>query len=98
MRESLKDKIEYHNNLVGELRKQIKLLQKRVDQAYLDKLDGKISEEFLAMHTNTWLAEKENLSLKLVAAQRAGAHYLENAHFILELAKNAAQWFKHRKC
>ncbi len=94
MRESLKDKIEYHTNLINKLEKQIKVLQKRVDQAYLDKLDGKISEEFWQAHTSKWLDEKETLSLKLVAAQRADAHYLENAHFILELAKNAAQWFK----
>jgi site-specific DNA recombinase len=61
MRESLKDKIEYHNNLVGELEKQIKLLQKRVDQAYLDKLDGKISEEFWQIHTNTCSPKKKIL-------------------------------------
>lgn len=95
MRESFKEKIEYHNNLVGELEKQIKLLQKRVDQAYLDKLDGKISEEFWQKHTRQWIVEKEELSLKLVSAQRADGHYLENAYFILELAKNAALWFKN---
>lgn len=95
MRENLKDKIAYHNNLVEELEKQIKLLQKRVDQAYLDKLDGKISEDFWQTHTRKWIVDKEELSLKLVSAQRADAHYLENAHFILELAKNAALWFKN---
>lgn len=95
MRENLKDKIEYHNNLVEELERQIKLLQKRIDQAYLDKLDGKISEEFWQTHTKKWIADKEELSLKLVSAQRSDANYLENAHFILELAKNAATWFKN---
>lgn len=95
MRESLKDKIEYHNNLVEELDKQIKLLQKRVDQAYLDKLDGKISEDFWQLHTKNWIEEKEELSLKLFSAQRADTNYLENANFILELAKNAALWFKN---
>jgi len=94
MRESLKDKIKYHNTLVEELEKQIKLLQNRIDLAYLDKLDGKVSEEFWQMHTKKWIAEKEELSQKLVSLQRADAHYLENAHFILELAKNAALWFK----
>lgn len=95
MRESLKDKITYHNNLVEGLEQQIKILQKRVDQAYLDKLDGKISEDFWQAHTHKWLADKEELSLKLLSAQRADAHYLENANFILELAKNAALWFKN---
>ncbi len=94
MRQSLKDKIEYHNNLVEGLERQIKLLQKRVDQAYTDKLDGKISEDFWQVNTSKWLAEKEELSLKLVSAQKADTYYLENAHFVLELAKNAAQWFE----
>ena len=48
----------------------------------------------MADHTKKWLDRKRKLSLKLSSAQRADAHYLENAHFILELAKNAAQWFK----
>lgn len=94
MRESMKDKIEYHTNLTEELEKQIKLLQKRIDQSYFDKLDGKISEEFWQSHTKKWIQEKEELGLKFSAAQKADSHYLENAHLILELAKNAAPWFK----
>lgn len=94
MRESLKDKIEYHTKLVEGLEQQIKVLQRRIDQSYLDKLDGKISEEFWQSNTRKWMLEKEELSLKLVAAHKADSHYLENAHFILELAKNASTWFK----
>ena len=95
MRESLKDKIEYHNNLIEEIERQIKLLQKRIDQSYLDKVDGKISEEFWQTHTKKWITDKDEMSMKLVSTQRADANYLENANFILELAKNAAQWFKN---
>jgi len=94
MRESLKGKIEYHTKLVEGLEQQIKVLQKRVDQSYLDKLDGKISEEFWQANTKRWMSEKEDLSMKLVAAQKADSHYIENANFILELAKNASSWFK----
>jgi hypothetical protein len=41
MRESFKDKIEYHNTCVQQLEKQVSILQNRIDQAYMDKLDKK---------------------------------------------------------
>ncbi len=96
VRESFKDKIEYHNNLVLQLEKQIRVLQNRIDQAYLDKLDQKITEEFWQSNTKKWINEKENLFIKLIAAQKADSHYLENATFILELSKSATQMFNKR--
>lgn len=94
LREIYKDKIAYHNNSIDQLNQQIKRLQTRIDQTYLDKLDSKITEEFWQSKTNEWLSEKENLMIKLAATQKADIHFLENAEFILELAKNAAQMFK----
>jgi hypothetical protein len=35
LRDSMKDKIEYHNGLVSGLEKQIKVLQTRIDQSYI---------------------------------------------------------------
>ena len=94
VRDNLKDKIEYHNNLVSELKKQIQCLQQRIDQSYLDKLDQKISEDFWRINSNKWISEKEKLSVKLLATQKADFHYLENTRFILELAKNATTMFQ----
>ena len=96
LRDSLKDKIEYHNNLVEQIERQIKLLQSRIDQAYLDKLDGKISEEFWQSHTKKWITEKEELAIKFLALQKTDAIYLDNANLILELAKKAAGLFKQQ--
>ncbi len=96
LRESHKEKIEYHNNLVLQLEKHIKVLQNRIDQAYLDKLDNKIGEEFWQQHTKEWIEEKEQLTVKLLATQRADSHYLENANLILELSKKAAGLFKNQ--
>lgn len=94
MRESFKDKIEYHNTCVYQLEKHIKVLQHRIDQAYMDKLDGKISEDFWIDQNQKWLVEKENLSLKLVCYQKADAKYIEQATLILELARKAPLLFK----
>jgi len=94
LRESLKDKIEYHNTCVANMEREIKILQHRIDQSYLDKLDGKISENFWKTQTDKWLVEKEKLSLKLVRQQKADTNYLKNADIILELARKAAALFK----
>lgn len=94
LRESFSEKVSYHNNLIEQLNKQIKRIQNRIDQAYLDKLDGKISEEFWQRKTQEWTVEKDSLYLKLNEAEKSDIHFFENADFIIELAKNAGQLFK----
>jgi site-specific DNA recombinase len=94
LRESHKDKIEYHNNCIKQLQTQIKKLQGRIDQTYLDKLDKIISEGFWQTQTAKWLQEKETLTIKLLAHQKADTNYLENANLVIELARKAATLFK----
>lgn len=45
LRDSIKNKVDYHNHLAQSIEQQIKVLKNRIDQAYSDKLDGKISED-----------------------------------------------------
>jgi site-specific DNA recombinase len=94
LKESFNDKIEYHNNCIAALESQVKTLQNRIDQAYLDKLDQKINEEFWRTNSTKWLTEKEALTLKILAHQKADSSYLENADLIIELAKRASILFK----
>lgn len=94
LRASLKEKVEYHNKLVQQTEQQIKFLQNRIDQAYLDKIDKKISEEFWHSHASKWMEEKERLTVKLLALQKADKNYLQNANIILELAKKAVTLFQ----
>ena len=97
LRESMHEKIEYHSTLVQQIEKQIAIVQHRIDQAYLDKLDGKINEEFWQRQTNLWLLDKEALAMKLASYQKTDSSYLENATLILELAKKASLLFKRAK-
>ena len=91
---ALRSKIEYHNTCVQQIEKQINVLQNRIDLAYMDKLDKKISEEFWLTQSQKWLTEKEDLSIKLVGYQKADTRYIEQATLILELAKKAPALFK----
>ncbi|MBY0110239.1 MAG: hypothetical protein K2X90_03960 [Candidatus Babeliaceae bacterium] len=90
----MQDKIAHHNALVQQTERQIKFLQNRIDQATIDKLDRKISEEFYQAYVPKWIEEKERLTIKLLAIQKADRHYLENANLILELSRKAVRLFQ----
>jgi site-specific DNA recombinase len=94
LRSSMEEKIAYHNKLVDQTQKQIRFLENRINDAYVDKLDKKITEEFWQANTIKWVADKERLSIKLLAIHRADTHYLENANAILELANKAIRLYK----
>ena len=94
LRESMREKMEYHNTAVDQIEKQIHVLQHRIDQVYMDKLDGKIDEVFWSRQSKKWMYDKEELALKLLNHQQADTSYLENANLILELAKKASRLFK----
>ncbi|MCP3660105.1 MAG: recombinase family protein [Bacteroidetes bacterium] len=93
LKESLKDKIEYHSNAITSINKQIKVLQNRINKAYIDKVDEVISEDFWKHQTNIWLKEKEELSIKLLAHQKSDTNYFKTADIILKLASKAKYLF-----
>ncbi|MCG3117773.1 MAG: hypothetical protein LLH30_19045 [Candidatus Manganitrophus sp. SA1] len=61
----------------------------RIDQAYIDKLDGKISEEFWTERNQDWRREQDQIRIKLQAHQKANTNYLQEGIRILELANQA---------
>ncbi len=97
LQEKMHETFEYHNHSAQQIEKQITVIENRIDQAYLDKLDGKISEEFWDRQTKRWMLDKENLSIQLSEHQKTDTSYLKNANLILELAKNATTTFQNAK-
>src|SRR5437667_11308743 len=45
------------------LRQRLSAVRHRLDQAYLDKLDGKISEEFWTRKSAEWVSEEQQILL-----------------------------------
>ena len=93
LRENMKEKLEHHNHSVQQIEKQITVLQHRIEQAYMDKLDGTISEEFWRAQTKKWSLEKDDLSAQLAGGQQSNTQFLDNANLIFELAKKASGLF-----
>jgi hypothetical protein len=63
--------------------------QRRMDQAYQDKLDGKISEEFWMRKSGEWQAEENQIRASMQGLETARPERLLDAARILELANKA---------
>jgi site-specific DNA recombinase len=71
------------------LEQRVAAVRRRIDQAYLDKLDGKISEEFWVQKNAEWQEEASGIALALRALSTANPDRLLTANRILELANKA---------
>ena len=64
-------------------------VRRRMDQAYTDKLDGKISEEFWSAKNTEWQTEEHGIQLAIAALKEANPDRLLTVNRILELANKA---------
>lgn len=66
-------------------------IQRRLEQVYLDKLDGKISEDFWLRKQSEWQREEDEVKRALEALQNSGNRdFVPTAQRILELANKAS--------
>lgn len=81
------DEQAYHNGHLEALNAQYATIQRRLDQAYMDKLDGKITEEFWQAKSTEWRKEQDGIQDQIARHQRANHHYFEQGLKIFELAQ-----------
>jgi hypothetical protein len=70
-------------------RRQASAVRRRLDQAYLDKLDGKISEDFWSQKSAEWTTEEQQISLAIQGLAQAHPDRIIDAVRIFELANKA---------
>jgi site-specific DNA recombinase len=73
----------------GLLQQRLEQVNRRMDQAYLDKLDGRISQEFWSRKSGEWQAEEEQIRASIQSLREARPERLLDAARILELANKA---------
>ena len=71
------------------LQRRLAGIRSRLDQAYSDKLDGKIAEDFWQRKANQWQQEEQQVLLALNGLQDAGPDRVLTGSRILELANKA---------
>ncbi len=82
----------------GRLEQQLAVIQRRMDQAYSDKLDGKIPEEFWQRKMTDWQAEHQRIEMAITALnEQSQTDRLLDAKRILELANKAYFLYLTRK-
>jgi site-specific DNA recombinase len=84
-----RDEKTYHDGMISGLQTQYDKLQHRIDQAYTDKLDGKIPEDLFLRKMNEWREEQSKILSQIQAHQTANHNYLEEGIRLLELANKA---------
>jgi site-specific DNA recombinase len=68
-------------------------LQSYIDQAYTDKLEGRIELEDWERRTAEWKFEQSEIMERLLAFERANTNYLQEGIRLMELANRAAEIF-----
>jgi site-specific DNA recombinase len=67
----------------------LSMIRQRLDQAYLDKLDGKIDAAFWERKSAEWRVEEQQVAMALAGLDQASPDRLLDASRILELANKA---------
>lgn len=86
-------KAEYEEASAEEIQKQIARLQTRIDNLYIDKLDGRISKEFWQEKHNLWYNEKDKLIEKLKIISNTSRTFDEGSNLLENFCKYARQEF-----
>ena len=84
----VKEKTE--NTMIENISKQIQLLKNRLNKMYIDKIDGKIPEEFFNEKSVEWNNEIQELEVELNAICKSDDSFFANCQKILELCENAS--------
>lgn len=94
LRESHVDEKRFHDEAVQRLQGEYNRLKNRIDQMYLDKLDGRVTAEFFDQKSEEWRQEQATIRHNLEQHENAKHSYMEEGVAILELANRAAGLFE----
>jgi len=87
--DSHKEEKEFHDKRIKILQEQYNRLQHRLDQIYIDKIDGKITDEFYEEKADLWEEERKEILRQIEKHQNSNANYFAQGIHILELCNKA---------
>lgn len=93
LKESHQEETAYHQETTQRLEDTRRRLTSRLDQVYLDKLDGKVTERFWLEKTREWEAERDRILDTLRAHDGASHRYHGDGVRLLELASRAYELY-----
>ena len=87
LKQSQVDQRAYVDSQIASLNGQQMLLRNRLEKLYLDKIDGRISEEFYGERRYGWESELREIEQQLVALRRAELNYYDVGLKFLEFSQ-----------
>ena len=93
LKESHQDEAAFHREALNHLQTELKKVKNRLDQLYIDKLDGKVSEDFWLEKSQAWEPDQLRLVSQIRAHQLADHRYYDDGFKILELASKAHELY-----
>ncbi len=88
------DEKQFHDDAVAKLQREHHRLQDRIDAMYIDKLDGRIGNDFFDTKAAEILKEQTAIMREIEAHQTANRNYIEEGVQLLELAQRAHVLFE----
>ena len=93
LRESQRDEKRFHEQAVARLQAESAQLNKRLEEMYLDKLDGRVSAAVYDRKSAEWRREQERLLAAIEDHRQANRTYIDAGVRLLELASRAHELF-----
>jgi len=87
--DSHREEKDFHDKRIKILQEQHNRLQRRLDQIYIDKIDGKIRDSFYEEKAEAWQEEQKELLRQIEKHQNSNANYFAQGVHILELCNKA---------
>jgi site-specific DNA recombinase len=97
LKEGHKDEAIYHSSAIEELSMRYKLLTNRLDQMYIDKLDGKIEVETYNRNLESFTAERQEVAEQIKKHSSADKKYKEIGANLFEITQKASKIFQESK-
>ena len=94
LRSSHADEKQFHDDAVAKLQGEHRRLQDRIDAMYMDKLDGRIGNDFFDTKAADMREEQAGIMREIEAHQTANRSYIEEGVQLLELAQRAPVLFE----
>jgi site-specific DNA recombinase len=87
------DQAEHHRASVARLNARKEKLTSYLDQAYTDRLEGRIGEDMWQRRSAEWETERADIARQLAALDTAKTNYLASGVKLLELAQRAHELY-----
>jgi len=93
LKESLEEETDFHETAVERLKQDLARIKRDMNQAYRDRLDGRISEEFWGECSAQWEAERQRITERLARHEKADSAYLDLGVRLVDVAGRAAELY-----